>query len=67
MRDKTCCGHCQFWWNLHSKSGLGRCHRYAPSYPTVTTNPDGLVSPWPETGEEEWCGDFRSGQWAGRE
>lgn len=47
--DAGVCCQCRYWEQGHAQSGLGLCHRRAPS-------PAG----WPATGAQEWCGDFKA-------
>jgi hypothetical protein len=47
---KERCDKCAFWERFHDTTDIGRCRRYAPRENQVG---------WPETAENDWCGDFR--------
>ena len=46
------CGECRFW-ESENNAEFGRCKRYAPTVIAV----DGRHE-WPETHQDDWCGDF---------
>lgn len=48
------CKLCEFWVRKTAKSDIGFCHRYPP----VPTDHRG-TSWWPQTSEDESCGEFR--------
>ena len=60
------CGTCLYW--RHHGGDFGCCQRHAPRPRTVDETvcklPDGdycapkFVAVWPETGNDEWCGDY---------
>ena len=81
MWFRASCGSCAYWTLEHDKSeeGLqdeGICHHRAPvAIPSADVNSDGsspggvygLLTAWPRTFEEDWCGDHSTdGLYSGR-
>lgn len=61
------CKDCKFWLDLQQDDRYGVCHRHAPSPQVKLKNRPingitGLTDAttyWPETLENEWCGEFQ--------
>ena len=51
---KMGCGSCRWWAKSDLVPGRGWCHRHPP-----TVRQAGLGFMFPETGEEDWCGEWR--------
>lgn len=59
VRDRPTCETCRFWRRLDGEEvldGQGECRRHAPS-PTLEIRDDGYGALWPETWDEDWCGE----------
>lgn len=56
LKDQ-CCGRCRFWLPSEKKheDHLGVCRRYPP----VPDQRFGIGGRFPETGADEWCGEFQ--------
>jgi hypothetical protein len=59
--ERPTCGTCPYFEASVTKLGYGWCYRYAPR-PLVVPETDGPVpsnamARWPETGDEDWCGE----------
>jgi hypothetical protein len=52
------CADCKYWQSIDE---YGSCRRHAPK-PALHQTEDGdapsYVGIWPQTSEEEWCGDY---------
>lgn len=69
------CCNCVFWYRFTKSDdvteGVGTCHRYPPVYdPTYEDGSEITVEDpscfiQPPTGEEDWCGEFRS-EWTSK-
>jgi hypothetical protein len=56
------CGNCRFWKCNGEVPGTGECHRYAP-VPFIAKNSHelaSLVTWWPDTHSDEFCGEYQS-------
>lgn len=60
------CGQCRFWSEIPQAGGeRGNCHRYAPPARIFSDSESDEVvrsdiyARWPQTREEDWCGDFK--------
>jgi hypothetical protein len=51
-----CCGTCRFWDQDEEDEEHGYCHRYPPQ---MVRGREGIVSCWPETDCEEFCGEWQ--------
>jgi len=56
------CDRCR-WWDRMDEDPIGLCRRYA-ARPAVfvqgSTDPQpGLIAWWPQTEEDDFCGEFR--------
>ncbi|MBX3747306.1 MAG: hypothetical protein KF833_18510 [Verrucomicrobiae bacterium] len=55
------CEHCRWWheWpqQPNPKRRFGECRHSRPVLASMT-NGSGVVSKWPSTGHQDWCGDF---------
>lgn len=49
--DGAACKNCVFW-DTHSWGGSGLCRVNAPRVGEF---------PWPQTSEDDWCGEFSDG------
>lgn len=52
VAGKDECETCRFWF---AQSGMGKCHRRAPSYDVAVTS---THAAWPTTMRDNWCGDY---------
>ncbi len=54
------CGRCRFWKQNSDTASRGACHRYAPRAEILPDFEEVQTPPtWPETGPENWCGEFQ--------
>jgi len=59
------CVACKFWERDPQRPERGKCRRHAPSFhpdPNMYnfSGRDNHEGMWPETDENEWCGEFQS-------
>lgn len=52
-----CCETCRFW-RAEPGNSVGSCQRYAPA-PTLASKTESLTIIWPETHENECCGEYQ--------
>lgn len=59
MNEPTC-DLCLFWEHLRNTAvvGKGVCRRYAPRAVVSELEAASMDAVWPETHDDEWCGDF---------
>lgn len=52
------CEFCAFWKVISADGYDGECHRYAPRPMVSSTNEYTVDTDWPQTGADNFCGDF---------
>lgn len=56
------CDRCRFWQPTQDGSDNGYCLRYPPVPLNNPLHPGSVLSWWPETAPDEWCGEFQSAE-----
>ena len=56
----TACKRCMFWFEIDKK--IGECRQSAPGMIEIASNDDEVVgvAAWPQTENNDWCGDGHS-------
>ena len=61
MDDNSKCGNC-FYWMPYDGRRDGQCHRYSPKTILIVKNEEHqFLTDWPETIEDDFCGEHKSG------